>query len=79
MIFFTDVKIFSSQVWGARLFHSSWVVIGSFFVIQLALAVLADSFVQAQEDEKLETEREALHDKAILCPVHGIPAPEPWD
>lgn len=56
------------QVWGSRLFHSSWVVVGSFFVIQLALAVLADSFVQAQEAERSETEREALHNEAILCP-----------
>lgn len=35
-------------------------------MIQLALAVLADSFVQAQDDEKSEKEREALHNEAIL-------------
>mmetsp|Transcript_8879 Transcript_8879/g.23151 ORF Transcript_8879/g.23151 Transcript_8879/m.23151 type:complete len:1940 (-) Transcript_8879:70-5889(-) len=54
------------SVWGSRAFHSTWVIIGAFFVIQLALAVLADSFVQAQEDAKTEKEREALHDEAIL-------------
>ena len=54
------------SVWGSRVYHTLWVIIGSFFVIQLALAVLADSFVQAQEDAKTEKEREALHDEAIL-------------
>jgi len=59
----------SYQMWGSRLYHVVWVIIGSFFVIQLALAVLADSFVQAQDDEKTEKEREALHNEAILRPI----------
>ena len=52
--------------WGSRFFHISWVILGSFFVIQLALAVLSHSFVQAQEEEKTAREREALHEEAIL-------------
>lgn len=56
------------NAWGARFFHSSWVLIGTFFVIQLALAVLSDSFVSAQRDEITEKEREALSANAILKP-----------
>lgn len=55
-----------TNVWGSRIFHVSWVLLGSFFVMQLALAVLSHSFVQAQEDEKTAIEREALHVEAIL-------------
>lgn len=54
------------SVWGSRVFHISWVLLGSFFVIQLALAVLSHSFVQAQEEEETAKEREALHEEAIL-------------
>jgi hypothetical protein len=55
-----------AEKWGSRFFHIMWVLLGSFFVMQLALAVLADSFVQAQEAERTEKEREALHSEAIL-------------
>lgn len=61
------------QAWGSRVFHSSWVLVGSFFVIQLALAVLADSFVEAQTDEKNKREQEALHKEAILRQVDRLP------
>lgn len=64
------------SVWGSRVYHTLWVITGSFFVIQLALAVLADSFVQAQEDAKTEKEREALHDEAILRRIE-VPVEKP--
>ena len=56
----------ASDKWASRLYHVLWVFMGAFFVMQLALAVLSDSFVQAQEAEKTEKEREALHKEALL-------------
>ncbi len=35
-----------SNMWLSRLYHTAWVFIGAFVVVQLALAVLAEAFVQ---------------------------------
>ena len=35
-----------SNVWLSRLYHTAWVLIGAFVVVQLARAVLAEAFVQ---------------------------------
>ena len=35
-----------SNIWLSRLYHTAWIFIGAFVVVQLALAVLAEAFVQ---------------------------------
>eukprot|EP00960_Hanusia_phi_P041825 755164-Hanusia_phi.AAC.7 len=54
--------------WSARIYFVMWVLVGTFFVLQLALAVLSDAYLQAVEEEKSEKEMEALHEEAILKP-----------
>ena len=34
------------NLWLSRLYHTAWIFLGAFVVVQLALAVLADAFVQ---------------------------------
>jgi hypothetical protein len=48
------------------LFHMTWILIGAFTIIQLALASLSNAFLEAKEDAKLAIQREALHDQALL-------------
>ncbi|EKX46067.1 hypothetical protein GUITHDRAFT_55688, partial [Guillardia theta CCMP2712] len=66
-----------SSMWLSRIFHSAWVFLGCFVIVQLALASLSDAFLLAkepepltqllrQEEEKTQKEKEALHDQAIL-------------
>uniref|UniRef100_A0A6T8D018 Ion transport domain-containing protein n=1 Tax=Cryptomonas curvata TaxID=233186 RepID=A0A6T8D018_9CRYP len=55
-----------SNLWLSRLYHTAWVFIGAFVVVQLALAVLAEAFVLAQEEQRTERAREALHDESVL-------------
>ena len=54
--------------WPARIYFCSFVIVGTFFVLQLALAVLSDAYLQALEEERSEREMEALHHEAILKP-----------
>ena len=42
------------------------VIFGTFFVLQLLLAVLSESYTDAQTDLELEKEREAMDVQAIL-------------
>jgi len=57
---------FGSNMWLSRIFHSAWVFLGCFVIVQLALASLSDAFLLAKEEEKTQKEKEALHDEAIL-------------
>jgi hypothetical protein len=54
------------SVWGSRIFHLCWVVVGSMMIIQLVLGFLSDEYSQAQDDEEHAKEREALDLNAIL-------------
>ena len=55
-----------ASIWGSRIFHLSWVVLGSFIVIQLVLAQLSIKYAESVEEYKHNDEREALSLQAIL-------------
>eukprot|EP00292_Cryptomonas_paramecium_P002249 CAMPEP_0113729636 /NCGR_PEP_ID=MMETSP0038_2-20120614/42674_1 /TAXON_ID=2898 /ORGANISM="Cryptomonas paramecium" /LENGTH=1415 /DNA_ID=CAMNT_0000661529 /DNA_START=107 /DNA_END=4352 /DNA_ORIENTATION=+ /assembly_acc=CAM_ASM_000170 len=57
-----------SNIWLSRLYHTLWVFTGAFVVMQLVLAVLNESFDQAQEEQRTERAREALSEESILVP-----------
>lgn len=52
--------------WSSRAFHVIWVLLGSFFVMQLALGVIANKYFGAQEEERTLKAREAMDEQAIL-------------
>ena len=54
------------SLWGSRIFHLCWVVLGSMIIVQLVLGSLSLSYDQAQDEEEHAREREALDIDAIL-------------
>ena len=54
------------MVWTSRIFHCVWVLLGAFFVIQLALAVIANKYFIAQEEERTLRARIAMDEEAVL-------------
>ncbi len=54
------------SIWGSRIFHVMWVVLGSLIIIQLVLAQLSISYTQATDEVRHNDAREALSLQAIL-------------
>jgi hypothetical protein len=70
----TDIMYAVEEVWGtwsARIYFFTLILCGSWFVINLALAVISDAFTSATAEEGALTERELRHKQAL---IHGAQA-----